>query len=55
MEQELVAKPDDKHIELTGQQAREGETSGHVRWVLRISLALSVIAGVVIYFSFFRL
>jgi hypothetical protein len=55
MEQELVTKQDDKHIELTAQEAREGETSGHVRWVLRISLALSIIAGVVIYLSLFRL
>jgi hypothetical protein len=33
--------------------ARQGETSGHVRWVLRISLALAVIAGVVLWSMYF--
>ncbi len=31
------------------EDARQGETSGHVRWVLRVSLALAVIAGVVLW------
>ncbi|HJW40563.1 MAG TPA: hypothetical protein VJ476_04950 [Rhizomicrobium sp.] len=33
--------------------ARQGETSGHVRLVLRISLALAVIAGVVLWSVYF--
>jgi hypothetical protein len=36
-------------------QARQGVETGTVRWVLHISLALAVIAGLVIWFSFFRL
>ncbi|HWD27533.1 MAG TPA: hypothetical protein VG387_10235 [Rhizomicrobium sp.] len=35
------------------EQARQGETSGHVRYVLHISLALAVIAGVVIWSVYF--
>ncbi len=31
------------------EDARQGETSGHMRWVLRASLALAVIAGVVLW------
>ncbi|HXS07458.1 MAG TPA: hypothetical protein VN723_11760 [Rhizomicrobium sp.] len=36
-------------------EARQGVETGTVRWVLHISLALAVIAGLVIWFSFFRL
>ena len=36
-------------------EARQGVETGTVRWVLRISLGLAVIAGLVLYFSFFRL
>ena len=43
------------HVEKSGQDARQGAELGSVRWVLRISLALAVIAGFVIYFSFFDL
>jgi len=32
--------------------ARQGETSGHVRWVLRISLGLAVLAGIVLWAVF---
>ncbi|MEI9990156.1 MAG: hypothetical protein WDM86_08965 [Rhizomicrobium sp.] len=31
------------------EQARQGETSGHVRWVLIVSLALAVVAGAVLW------
>ena len=31
------------------EQARQGETSGHVRWVLCFSLGLAVIAGLVLW------
>jgi hypothetical protein len=35
------------------QQARQGITFGHIRYVLGISLALAVAAGVVIWLAFF--
>ena len=35
------------------EQARQGEASGHVRYVLHISLALAVIAGVILYAIYF--
>ena len=43
------------HRELSTQEARQGAETGTVRWVLRISLALAVLAGLVLYFRFFRL
>lgn len=43
------------HKELETNDVRQGVELGSVRWVLRISLALAVAAGLVIYFSFFRL
>ena len=39
---------------LTAQEAREGKELGVMRYVLAISLALSVIAGIVIYTIFFH-
>ena len=42
----------DKHKELTTTEARQGETTGSVRYVLGISLALAVIAGVILYFVY---
>lgn len=33
--------------------ARQGESTGHVRWVLRVSLILAVIAGVVLWSVYF--
>ena len=44
---------DQKNLSTT--EARQGVELGSVRWVLRISLGLAVLAGLVIYFSFFRL
>jgi hypothetical protein len=38
---------------LTTQQARQGKELGVMRYVLHISLALAVIAGVVLYAIFF--
>ena len=38
---------------LTTQESRQGETSGHMRYVLAGSLGLAVIAGVAIYVNFF--
>jgi hypothetical protein len=34
---------------LTTQEARQGETSGHMRLVLAVSLVLAIIAGVIVY------
>jgi len=45
----------DGHKDLSAQDARQGAETGTVRWVLRVSLALAVLAGLVIYFSFFDL
>jgi len=41
--------------DISTQDARQGAETGTVRWVLRISLGLAVLAGLVLYFSFFRL
>ncbi len=41
--------------DVSAQDARGGVETGTVRWVLRISLALAVAAGMVIYFTFFDL
>jgi hypothetical protein len=38
---------------LTAQQARQGKELGVVRYILAISLMLSVIAGIAIYGIFF--
>jgi hypothetical protein len=38
---------------LTAQEARQGKELGVVRYVLHISLALAVIAGIVLYAVFF--
>ena len=45
----------DGHKDISAQDARQGVETDTVRWVLRISLALAVLAGLVIYFSFFDL
>ena len=37
---------------LSAQDARQGKELGVMRYVLYISLALAVLAGVIIYFSF---
>jgi hypothetical protein len=41
-------------VVLTAQDARQGKELGVMRYVLHISLALAVIAGVVIYPVFFH-
>ncbi len=38
---------------LNAQQAREGKELGVMRWVLHISLALCVLAGIVLWIIFF--
>jgi hypothetical protein len=40
------------HRDLSTDDARQGKELGTVRWVLRISLALAVLAGAIIYFSY---
>jgi len=45
-----MATTDHKH--LSSNEARQGVELHAVRWVLHISLALAVVAGLVIYFSF---
>ncbi len=45
----------DHHVELSPQEAREGEGSRRTVWVLRASLALAVVAGLIVYFTYFRL
>ena len=44
---------DDPNTNISAQDARQGKELGVMRYVLYISLALSVIAGVVIYLSYF--
>jgi hypothetical protein len=41
-------------ISLSAEQARQGKELGVMRYVLQISLALAVIAGVVLYTMFFH-
>ncbi len=48
----MAAHQGDKTI-LTGQEARQGKELGVMRYVLYVSLTLSVIAGVAIYAIFF--
>jgi hypothetical protein len=45
---------DEPKVTLTAEEARQGKELGVMRYVLYISLALAVLAGVIIY-SFFRL
>ena len=37
-------------IEKTTDDVRQGETTGHVRWVLGVSLTLVIVAMIVVYF-----
>jgi hypothetical protein len=39
-------------VDIDTQDARQGKELGSVRWVLRISLGLAVLAGVILYFSY---
>jgi hypothetical protein len=49
-----MAKTENGRTVLNAQEARQGKELGVMRYVLHISLALSVIAGVVLYAIFFR-
>lgn len=41
------------HVTLGAQEARQGKKLGSVRYVLGISLGLAVVAGVIVWTSFF--
>jgi hypothetical protein len=47
-----MASIDDHSHDIDTQDARQGKELGSVRWVLRISLGLAVLAGAIIYFSY---
>jgi hypothetical protein len=49
-----MATTQDGKTVLSAQEARQGKELGVMRYVLHISLALAVIAGVVIYTIFFH-
>jgi hypothetical protein len=44
----------DQPTDISAQDACQGKKLGVMRYVLSISLALAVIAGIVIYVSFFQ-
>jgi hypothetical protein len=44
----MTETPDDK-VELSTNQARQGQTPGVVRWVLGISLPLAIVAMFVVW------
>jgi hypothetical protein len=43
---------DDHKTVLTTQEARQGKTLGVMRYVLGVSLALAVVAGIIVYAQF---
>ena len=45
---------DDPKTVLSAQDARQGKELGVMRYVLQISLALAVIAGIVIFLFYFK-
>ena len=45
---------DEPKLEVSAQDARQGKELGVMRYVLQISLALAVIAGVILYLVYFR-
>jgi hypothetical protein len=47
-----MATVNDHRHDLNAQEARQGKELGSVRWVLRISLGLAILAGMIIYFSY---
>jgi hypothetical protein len=51
---EEIKMADRGKVTLTAQEARQGKELGVMRYVLHISLALAVIAGVVVYAIFFN-
>lgn len=49
-----MAQMENGKVTLNAQEARQGKELGVMRYVLHISLALAVIAGIVIYAIFFH-
>jgi hypothetical protein len=49
-----MAHTENGKVILNAQEARQGKELGVMRYVLQISLALAVIAGVVVYAAFFH-
>jgi hypothetical protein len=49
-----MAVMDHGKVTLNAEEARQGKELGVMRYVLHISLALSVIAGIVLYTIFFH-
>jgi hypothetical protein len=52
MKETIMASINDHSRDISTQEVRQGKELGSVRWVLRISLGLAVLAGVLIYFSY---
>ena len=50
----MVTTEDDEATAISAQDARGGKELGVMRYVLGISLALAVIAGIVVYAVFFH-
>jgi hypothetical protein len=48
-----MAQAENEKVVLSAQEARQGKELGVMRYVLHISLALAIIAGVVVYAIFF--
>jgi hypothetical protein len=48
-----MTDPDDGRVTLNAQEAREGKKLGSVRYVLGFSLALAILAGVIVWTGFF--
>jgi hypothetical protein len=49
----MATTNDHEHpVDLNTEDARQGKELGSVRWVLRISLGLVVLAGLVLYFNY---
>jgi hypothetical protein len=49
----MVQTNEQRHAaDIATEEVRQGAETGTVRWVLRISLGLAVLAGVLIYFSY---
>ena len=49
-----MATTENGRTTLSAQEARQGKELGVMRYVLHISLALAVVAGIVIYAIFFH-
>jgi hypothetical protein len=48
-----IQRHDSTRPEMSEKRAKQGETSGHMRYVLGVGLLLAVIAGIFLYLAFF--